>query len=203
MLCLATAAIWVRSYWVGDRAYGRAFGRPSEYHCWTTVVEIRSERGGCSWDYLDIDLNGPNVFDPDGSRWPWLFEHYHPERSAAATMQHDTSGATSLRASLGFFWYRHDLKDPMEDRDTMGLAVPYWAIFALTTAGGIFAIRRLWPKRSIDDRNRCMICGYDLRATPGRCPECGAVNSTTTEIRRGENGREHLFDLNPPAADHN
>jgi hypothetical protein len=57
-----------------------------------------------------------------------------------------------------------------------GVAVPHWFLVMLFAAGPAVALRR-WGVR-IYRRRRvvagcCPGCGYDLRATPGRCPECG------------------------------
>jgi hypothetical protein len=41
-----------------------------------------------------------------------------------------------------------------------------------------FALRSVVRRRRRNARRRraeCPLCGYDLRASPGRCPECGAV----------------------------
>ena len=46
-------------------------------------------------------------------------------------------------------------------------------VFASLPAGRVVVkvIRRCFPR----PRGFCAVCGYDLRATPERCPECGAV----------------------------
>jgi hypothetical protein len=60
-------------------------------------------------------------------------------------------------------------------------AVPYWALIA---AGAALPVGRLaWLGLGRNRRRRsrrraaglCVACGYDLRATPGRCPECGTI----------------------------
>jgi hypothetical protein len=63
------------------------------------------------------------------------------------------------------------------DDGVVGFIVPYWLLagIASVTPGAY------WAKRFIAKRRRgrlkrlqiCERCGYDVRATPDRCPECG------------------------------
>jgi len=47
-------------------------------------------------------------------------------------------------------------------------------VMLLLVAGPIVALF-VWDARTPRRRGVCANCGYDLRATPDRCPECGAI----------------------------
>ena len=54
--------------------------------------------------------------------------------------------------------------------------LPYWLLAAVTLPTAFpLAVRqaRRSRRRLRAARCQCAACGYDLRATPGRCPECG------------------------------
>lgn len=53
------------------------------------------------------------------------------------------------------------------------IAIPIWPIVLITAVPAIFAHRRrvVWLRRS--RRGLCVACGYDLRESSDRCPECG------------------------------
>ena len=63
------------------------------------------------------------------------------------------------------------------------ISLPHWALVLVL---GILPFR--WYRRAFRERKRarahlCSRCGYDLRATPERCPECGTVRMAGTTLQ--------------------
>lgn len=80
------------------------------------------------------------------------------------------------------------LRDHRERVVTMSVSL-WLAIPALAILPTWWLLRH--PRRTRRDRaanGLCLHCGYDLRATPGRCPECG-VPATGGSTSASENGR--------------
>jgi hypothetical protein len=82
-----------------------------------------------------------------------------------------------------WFTVRHYWVDPGARgswRPYWFIVVPYWAIAVVTGAApAAWLIRRSTGGRRFG-RGRCRTCGYDLRSSPERCPECGTPRARWT-----------------------
>ena len=162
LLCVTVCALCVRSY--ADRdgvGYAWATGRWSLWSGHGTLGY---------WGAWGEGLR--NV--PPGGGGGWHTYQPKPDWLTYLDDSHWTP-RVSTRWLPGFFagWGRSTPHVKLDGRWTV--EVPHW--FVIVLAGALPAVRgvRLWRARRAPRAGLCRACGYDLRATPERCPECGAV----------------------------
>ena len=187
VLCVATAVLWVRSYWVQDvvsntRYYpldGHGVGSdwipklPEHYHDIPTpivivrFVMVHTIRG----EFLILQHWGREniLFTYAG----WDLFHIRVKEPIQSQTMH-----------LGFLWERV----VRSDSNMLYVGIPLWTVFVLTAVLpgywfiGFGKVRRArWRRQN----NRCVSCGYDLVETPERCPECGAKVDGAAAVGRG------------------
>ena len=68
------------------------------------------------------------------------------------------------------------------------VALRFWFVFLLAAILPIRRFAAYRESRRAKQVGHCTNCGYDLRATPHRCPECGTIPARATETTPGSAG---------------
>ena len=149
-LCLITAALWGRSQFVTYSA-GRGWSHFG--------LEAETFRGAISLLYVTDESK------PD--------QHWNVDASPPESVDDEAAGR--------MFPFHHHfagfviVAGPVYGARVMDLAVPFWFIILMLLILPAIRLRTALRERRHRKRGHCESCGYDLRASLDRCPECGTA----------------------------
>lgn len=186
LVALAGAVMWVRSYYVAER-WGWGTVAPDGNDMRLDDVSIWSAQGGVAmfreeyWNLMNTRSGWPVYHLTDAmTMYPYIAVVAGlPERRwKLGGFAWKRSEVTAETRTLGTQYIGPSVVDYGDRSVSISVVVPWWSFFAIGMVLPLLAARRMVLTRRWRRRNRaglCAVCGYDLRVTPERCPECGAV----------------------------
>jgi hypothetical protein len=160
VLCVSTGALWLRSLWLVDNALWLPGGTSNRGYGFESGLGVLTVQR--------LVLSRPLTAVQAGAGYT---------RQSVTPARRETFNQW-LRDETwhGFGW--QDYRTTMFSVERLNLyghrnyiSAPYWAIFLAAVA---MPVTSLWRRRR-RVAGKCAKCGYDLRATPDRCPECGTM----------------------------
>jgi hypothetical protein len=177
LLCVVTAMLWARSYWCGDRVNATVRGSSANRQLPVWMCALISGKGGFgiseahSCAYYSDEVTWRRVLDRDPVQRRCSY------RPMPAAYPHWTPGESEWRWG-GFQWIRIDRLEPNSWSIQRSIVLPYWLPCLLTAITPTIWLRARLVRSGRKRRGFCVSCGYDLHATPERCPECGKDMAT-------------------------
>jgi len=178
LLCVATACLWLRSFWHEDAACYRT-------HNAIRVIAV-SQPGRVWFEKIhEVSIWAPSPTTNWGAGF-WVYSVPHQSSDDAWQWEKWYSNDDYIFRRWGFRVVRGDRLTPVPSPDpeifgtcdffpAAAVALPYWFVVPLAAVLPAIAVRRHLRSRHSPQAGHCQLCGYDLRATPWRCPECGTI----------------------------
>lgn len=168
VLCLLLSALWISSYW---REVSVAWRTLDKFGF--TDFRFISRPG----EILVCRDNKVALYLVPGSLVRWSFGNY-PAYDYSRFAKSRFEFSNDRKAFFGFEYTYFGANAG----ETRNLIVPYWFLTLLFAILPLHRARSMLRDRRLAHVGRCPACGYDLRASPDRCPECGRV--TCVEVRQ-------------------
>ena len=161
VLLAATVVLWVRSFWIYDVVGYEAYSG------------VGTETMSVSGRLIFYHFNN-YTRDPPPQQWGFSQISSSSREGRGMAREYDFSSASHWWNRIGFVAVTRPAFGP--GTSFVVLAMPHWfAAALLAIVPSVYAFRR-HRLRLADQRRlggRCVACGYDLRGSPSRCPECG------------------------------
>jgi hypothetical protein len=177
VLIVAVCIWWWRSYYewyyAGWTKEEYADGRYYDMRC-----SARSLCGGLLCSVVRYQSITPSPTRPEGDDSSWVEFGRYPVDAYVAEAYYPASGPKHF-AGFQIVTTRH-LRSSHVYIDGCSVVVPFWFIVILMCSSLAFLGYKPVRERRLHKQCLCVKCGYDLRVSKGRCPECG------TEFREAE-----------------
>jgi len=182
VLSILIVIAWVHSYFQSPH-FGRSWHEAliykdpatpqSDLQEWREGAwEFTATHGAFVWRSRRQITTAPNFVQTPAMPFStgWIL-NVDPERLYIPPGTIQLLGFARFDESFGCFW-PNAVSDTRIGKATV---IPMWAPFTFAASLSAFLCASLWKKRLQNMEGHCPNCGYDLRATPTRCPECGST----------------------------
>ena len=176
LLCAAAAALWGRSYFAPDEAswtrhHVSADGYKRSDH------DLISHRGRLVLRVTSQDFRPlpPGVAEPmadEYRRHDRGLDLHRPNLSPPFVMP---TGGWWVRRGFSYHKFGGAMTPTIYNEQSQ-LTAPHGSLVAAAALLPAAYGAQRWRSRRRSRPGACATCGYDLRGTPDRCPECGTID---------------------------